>query len=93
MVLAWNDPTSSSPIKVYVATENAVLEGDLGRYDCVMLSNVARFTASEARVLDNYLTHGGSLVFFLGNQVLAENYNSLLADRDRKGRGRSSPQG
>jgi hypothetical protein len=29
--------------------------------------------------LDNYLIHGGSLVFFLGDRVLADNYNNLLA--------------
>ena len=33
------------------AVENAILERNLGQYDCVMLSSVARFTASEARVL------------------------------------------
>jgi hypothetical protein len=44
-----------------------------------MLSNVAQFTASEARLLDNYLDRGGSLVFFLGDRVRADNYNSLLA--------------
>jgi hypothetical protein len=73
-----SDPNGSPPIKFDVATESAVLEGDLGQYDCVMLSDVARFTASEARVLDNYLTHGGSLVFFLGDRVIADNYNDML---------------
>ena len=50
-----------------------------------MLSNVAQFTASEARLLDNYLIHGGSLVFFLGDRVSADNYNSLLAGRTSGG--------
>ena len=76
-----SDPNSRSPIELDVAPESAVLERDLGRYDCVMLSNVAQFTASEARVLDNYLVHGGSLVFFLGDRVIADNYNSVLAGR------------
>ena len=75
-----NDPNRRSPIEFDVATESAVLERDLGRYDCVMLSDVAQFTASEARVLDNYLIHGGSLVFFLGQRVIADNYNQVLAD-------------
>jgi len=78
-----SDPNSRSPIEFDIAPESAVLEGELGRYDCVMLSNVAQFTASEARVLDNYLTHGGSLVFFLGDRVIAENYNNILAGQSR----------
>ena len=48
-----------------------------------MLSNVAQFTAGEARLLDNYLGRGGSLVFFLGDRVRAENYNRVLADGPR----------
>ncbi len=81
-----NDPNSRSPIDLTIATENAILERDLVKdFDCVMLSDVAQFTASEARVLDNYLVHGGSLVFFLGDRVIAENYNSLLAGRAAEG--------
>ena len=80
-----SDPNRRSPIEFDVAPETAVLERDLGRYDCVMLSNVAQFTASEARVLDNYLIHGGSLVFFLGDRVIADNYNSVLAGRAAEG--------
>ena len=79
-----SDPNSRSPIEFDIAPENALLERDLGRYDCVMLSNVAQFTASEARMFDNYLIHGGSLVFFLGDRVIADNYNSLLAGQSRQ---------
>ncbi|MGO9111007.1 MAG: BatA domain-containing protein [Thermoguttaceae bacterium] len=80
-----SDPNSRSPIDFDVAAESAVLERDLAHYDCVMLSNVAQFTASEARVLDNYLIHGGSLVFFLGDRVIADNYNNLLAGQASEG--------
>jgi hypothetical protein len=65
-------------VAVDVATDSALLERDLGSYDCVFLCDVAQFTASEARVLDAYLGHGGSLVFFLGEQVLADRYNREL---------------
>jgi hypothetical protein len=73
------DPQRPSPIRFDVATENAVLERPLGQYDCVMLCDVAQFTESEARALDNYLLRGGSLVFFLGERVIADNYNHILA--------------
>ncbi len=59
------------------------LKRDLPNYDCVMFSNVAQFTSGEARLLDNYLGRGGSLVFFLGDRVRAENYNRVLADGPR----------
>ena len=62
-----------------VIPESALLERDLARYDCIFLCNVAQFTASEARVLDNVLKRGGGLVFFLGDQVLADRYNRELA--------------
>ena len=48
------------------------------RYDCLFLCNVAQFTASEARALDAYLQGGGCVVFFLGDQVLADRYNREL---------------
>ena len=69
---------SKSRIVVDVAAESALLERDLGGYDCVFLCDVAQFTASEARMLDAYLAHGGNLVFFLGDQVLPDRYNFEL---------------
>ncbi len=65
-------------VAVETAAESAILERDLGGCDCVFLCDVAQFTASEARVLDAHLGHGGSLVFFLGPQVLADRYNREL---------------
>ena len=65
-------------VAVETAGESTILERDLGGYDCVFLCDVAQFTASEARALDAYLGHGGSLVFFLGPQVLADRYNREL---------------
>ena len=74
-------------VQAEVAAESALLERNLGGYDCVFLCNVAQFTASEARVLDAYLQSGGSLVFFLGDQVLADRYNRELGGRGRAGQG------
>lgn len=61
-----------------VAGENALLELDLHQYECLFLVNVAQFTGSEALVLDKYLQAGGSMVFFLGDRVMAERYNQVL---------------
>ncbi len=77
-------------VRAEVVPESRLLELDLERYDCVFLCNVAQFTASEARALEAYLRNGGSLVFFLGDQVMAGRYNRELAS-DRGDRGRVLP--
>ncbi|MEX0936732.1 MAG: BatA domain-containing protein [Pirellulales bacterium] len=68
-----------SPIQVEVASESGLLERPLEQFDCLFLSNVGRFTSSESQRLHRYLQEGGGLVFFLGDRVVAENYNRLLA--------------
>lgn len=72
-------------IQPEVVPESAISEYDLDRYDCVFLANVAQFTSSEARVLDSYLAGGGSLVFFLGDRVLADRYNRELGGERAEG--------
>ena len=66
------------PIRAEVAAESALMDRSLADYDCVFLCNVAQFTAGEARTLDAYLQSGGNLIFFLGDQVLADRYNREL---------------
>ncbi len=77
-----------APVQADVAPESALLERNLGGYDCLFLCNVAQFTASEAQTIDAYLQGGGNVVFFLGDQVLAGRYNRELGvtrDADRPG--------
>jgi hypothetical protein len=76
------DASVSSTIAPEVIPESALLERDLAGYDCIFLCNVAQFTASEARALESVLRRGGGLVFFLGDQVLADRYNRALAGGD-----------
>ena len=82
-------PTDHALIRVEVATENALMDRNLGAYDCVFLCNVAQFTGSEARVLEGYLQSGGNLVFFLGDRVLADAYNRELGPAAEGRAGRS----
>lgn len=70
--------TPTPRVACEVATESALLERELARYDCVFLCNVGRFGRDEANVLHQYVTSGGGLVCFLGDQVQAENYNLEL---------------
>jgi hypothetical protein len=72
-----SDP-AESPIHVEVASESALSEHDLSRYDAVFLSNVGQVTPAEAQILSRYANAGGSLVFFLGDRVQAERYNQEL---------------
>ncbi|MCE9545815.1 MAG: BatA domain-containing protein [Planctomycetia bacterium] len=69
---------SFSILQPQVAAESALQELDLKQFECVFLCNVGQFTSSEARVLEGYLKSGGGLVFFLGDQVVAESYNREL---------------
>jgi len=73
------DAQASGAITPEVISESALVERDLSQYDCIFFCNVAQFTASEARLLESVLARGGGLVFFLGDQVLADRYNRELA--------------
>ncbi len=77
-----DDPLARPLVRAEIVPESQLLELDLDRYDCVFPCNVAQFTASEARALGAYLRNGGSLVFFLGDQVMAGRYNRELARED-----------
>ena len=74
----YRDGSESLPVHVEEMSDGRLLETDLHRFDCVLLSNVSQFTAAEARILANYATGGGGLIFFLGNRVDAGNYNQEL---------------
>jgi len=80
-----DDRMGRALVRPEVVPESRLLEIDLVRYDCIFLSNIAQFTASEAQALDAYLRHGGGLVFFLGDQVMADRYNRELASDRRDG--------
>jgi hypothetical protein len=81
VALSPHGPTDErSVVRAEVVAENALAEADLRDYDCVFLANVGQFTADEARTLSAYVKGGGGLVFFLGDQVNADNYNRQLAD-------------
>jgi hypothetical protein len=72
------DALTPGIVKPEVIAESALLERDLAQYDCIFLCNVAQFTSSESRLLEGVLKRGGGLVFFLGDQVLADRYNREL---------------
>lgn len=68
-----------SPIEAKIVAEGGVVDTPLEEFDCMMLCNVARFTGDERQLLDRYVRQGGTLVFFLGDRVLGDVYNQVLA--------------
>lgn len=70
--------TSIAKVQADVVPESGLAEADLARYDCVFLCDVAQFTLEEVRALSAYLEQGGSVVFFLGPQAIADRYNRDL---------------
>ncbi|HKD35987.1 MAG TPA: hypothetical protein VKB78_04275, partial [Pirellulales bacterium] len=74
----YRDGTEPLPVHVDQMPDGRLLETDLHRFDCVLFSNVSRFTPAEARILTDYAKSGGGLVFFLGDRVDAQNYNQEL---------------
>lgn len=53
----------------------------LGEYRAVMISDVAQISAPVADQLQRYVQQGGTVVWFMGEQVQRENYNSTLVPR------------
>ena len=73
-----DSPGQASAIRVKEVTEAQLSRGDLSGYDAIVLCNVARFSRESVEALESFVGQGGGLVFFTGDQVRPENYNSLL---------------
>ena len=79
IALAMSPERTDRPaVRVIEAAESAILESELGQYDCVVLSNIGRFSQDEAAVLTQYVRSGGGLIVFLGDQAQLDNYNQQL---------------
>jgi hypothetical protein len=53
----------------------------LTEYGAVAMTDVGQITASQADRLADYVKNGGTLVWFMGEQVSSENYNTILVPR------------
>ncbi|MEE9297172.1 MAG: hypothetical protein V3W34_19710 [Phycisphaerae bacterium] len=63
--------------------ETELEEADLGRFDVVVLANVYRVSKPAADALSQFAASGGGVAVFLGDQVDAESYNTVLFDEGR----------
>lgn len=64
--------------KVDVIGDDALVRADLDTYDVVVLCNVFRTGDEAAKRLEAYVTNGGGLAVFLGDQVDRDSYNRSL---------------
>jgi hypothetical protein len=78
------EPEDGSALRPIVVSEGDLAELELTPYDCIFMCNVAQLSAGEAERLRRYAERGGGVVFFLGDRVLAEQYNALAAPRGRE---------
>jgi hypothetical protein len=79
IALALSPERSDRPaVRVAEAGESVILESDRAEYDCVVLSNIGRFSRDEASVLAQYVRSGGGLIVFLGDQAQLDSYNQEL---------------
>ncbi|MEM8864468.1 MAG: BatA domain-containing protein [Planctomycetota bacterium] len=68
----------NAAVQVQTITDAELAATDLQSFDAVFLCNVAEFTSREASRLDQYVTGGGGVAFFLGDRVRADRYNAVL---------------
>ncbi len=54
----------------------------LGDYRAIMLTDVGQVAPPVADQLASYVKNGGTVVWFMGEQVQRENYNTTLLERD-----------
>lgn len=66
----------AGPLRVTVAAPEALATEELSAYDCIVLANVRDVARPEE--LREYVSAGGGLVVFVGDQVDPATYNNVL---------------
>ena len=77
------NPGGDSPIRPIIISEGDLAEAKLTDFDCVFLCNVAQLTATEADRLARYAEKGGGVVFFLGDRVMPNSYNTFAVRQSK----------
>jgi hypothetical protein len=77
--LALNPDKNASTYFKLTSVKPGELSGlDLGEYQCVVLSNVAKLDHTETLRIQEFVADGGGLMVFLGADVNIRNYNEGL---------------
>jgi len=73
--------TTTSYIKPERISDIELSSRVLGDYRAIMISDVAQISAPVAEQLEKYVRQGGTVVWFMGEQVQRESYNTTLVPR------------
>jgi hypothetical protein len=74
--------TSARGFKIVRRGVEELKKPDLGQYPSIYLLNIPQLKAEEKKNLENYVRHGGGLVFFMGPKVNPKYYNDQLYKDD-----------
>lgn len=72
----------SAPIKITHIDASDLLGEKPGDYDLVVMINVPALTEEFGKRLRQFTRGGGGLMVFLGDKVVPENYNTILANAE-----------
>lgn len=70
---------ADQPIEPVIVSDAELAIVELSQFAAVFLCNVAQISRQEAERLAAYVRDGGGVTFFLGDRVLPEAYNQILA--------------
>ncbi len=62
----------------FVISEGELPSTDLSLYDTVIFADIGQFTKQETEMIESYARSGGSVIFSLGENVKADQYNQIL---------------
>ncbi len=74
------DAAGGQTVEATVVAESAFLSQALESYDAVFFSNVGQFSAAEGGAIAETVRSGRGAAFFLGDRVLPDRYNAVLAE-------------
>jgi hypothetical protein len=79
--LAHGNAKSNSVIEPELISDLELANKVLADYRAVIFTNVAQIGAAQADQLRQFVQRGGTLMLFMGEQVNADNYNTILLPR------------
>jgi hypothetical protein len=82
-VVPGKPASSDSSFSPEVITDLELGNKVLGDYSAVILAGVGQISSTESDALTKFVQQGGTLLFFMGDAVNKDNYNTMLFKRNR----------
>ena len=77
----YEDQSMPWPIRPRVIEAGELAAADLEKTDIAFFCEVPRFTAAQAKAIEQFAAGGSTAVFFLGPNVDTDNYNDVLVQQ------------